>query len=570
MIHFGQAILQAGLFRTQSPVLKLNALTDFHLTAFYLDLEVGELGGSTIVDIKVDGVTIFPDPATRPRIIGAGTTGHVTGLNVAINRGQWIAVDVVSLPPTGVHTALAFTFVFEDGAGAAVRGTVATTTAVLASGAEATPLIRLGKGYVGYSVDTSHAIRLRLYTTAAARTADQARAYATPVPVDSGCTFDRQLGAGVNLLSPLAFGANLESIPTDDIPALIENRSGGAAAITVAITRAFIEGAGGTLFSETPPNITLLVREADGTPSLSDVTELVLTNATLTDLGGGSVQIDTGAGGGGSSLIVEELDGTPSVTTTKIIVANGDLIDNGGGEVRLKTAGDITLPRGGYYSPFLPPTAPSAYDDEYNSVSGLWTPYQAGDSVQSIADSLLKIVQTSQSGYKLSGIFQALPVGNWAIVTRLALISVLANYVEGGLALFEDATNNPNTCKVATFSLYNNGSGSGNRSSAGEEWTNHTTYSSALSAYDSSVIASQAETGFTWLKIVKTGSNYDMSLSTDTGAVLWKARRSGTISFTPVEVGLFLYNNGTGASATLLVDCFRLFATDPLYIGGVA
>jgi hypothetical protein len=45
---------------------------------------------------------------------------------------------------------------------------------------------------------------------------------------------------------------------------------------------------------------TITVSEEDGTPSITDVTGIVVTNGTLTDNGDGTVTVDTGAGGGGT------------------------------------------------------------------------------------------------------------------------------------------------------------------------------------------------------------------------------------------------------------------------------
>jgi YHS domain-containing protein len=48
--------------------------------------------------------------------------------------------------------------------------------------------------------------------------------------------------------------------------------------------------------------VSLIVKEADGSPNVSNVRTIVVTNGTLTDDGGGQVTIATSGGGGGSSL----------------------------------------------------------------------------------------------------------------------------------------------------------------------------------------------------------------------------------------------------------------------------
>lgn len=60
----------------------------------------------------------------------------------------------------------------------------------------------------------------------------------------------------------------------------------------------------GTVIGPVAPgsSITLTVEEEDGTPSVANVTEIRVTNGTLTDNGGGSVSISTGGGGGGGNV----------------------------------------------------------------------------------------------------------------------------------------------------------------------------------------------------------------------------------------------------------------------------
>lgn len=88
----------------------------------------------------------------------------------------------------------------------------------------------------------------------------------------------------------------------------------------------------------------LTVEEVDGTPTVSNVTTIVVSNGTLTDDGGGQVTINTGGGG---SLTVEEVDGTPTVSgVTTIVVSNGTLTDDGGGQVTIDTSGgSATYPK---------------------------------------------------------------------------------------------------------------------------------------------------------------------------------------------------------------------------------
>jgi hypothetical protein len=61
----------------------------------------------------------------------------------------------------------------------------------------------------------------------------------------------------------------------------------------------------------------LTVQESDGTPTVSNVTTIVVSNGTLTDNGGGQVTITTGGGGGGSTdreLFISAASLFPSTT----------------------------------------------------------------------------------------------------------------------------------------------------------------------------------------------------------------------------------------------------------------
>ena len=49
----------------------------------------------------------------------------------------------------------------------------------------------------------------------------------------------------------------------------------------------------------------LEVTEVDGTPDVTDVSKIVVSNGTLTDDGSGQVTITTGGGGGGVTLYLE-------------------------------------------------------------------------------------------------------------------------------------------------------------------------------------------------------------------------------------------------------------------------
>lgn len=101
------------------------------------------------------------------------------------------------------------------------------------------------------------------------------------------------------------------------------------------------DGSGNLSFTTVSGGTSLTVREVDGTPSVSSVDTIVVSNGTLTDDGGGQVTITTGGGGGGGSGTVTSVamdggttgltySGSP-ITTSGTITLGGTLaVANGG------------------------------------------------------------------------------------------------------------------------------------------------------------------------------------------------------------------------------------------------
>ena len=219
----------------------------------------------------------------------------------------------------------------------------------------------------------------------------------------------------------------------------------------------------------------------------------------------------------------------------------------------------------GFYSPDKPPTSPSNFDDEFggNALTG-WSSFGASDVTISQADHLLKLKQNSLSGYNLSGIYKPIPSGDWSVISKIALNAGAGSgsaYAEGGIVFYEDAADI--TKKLKTVSIYN---------TAGaiivgqnELWTNRTTYASATQP-GASIDAIKYQ-NFYYLRVDKVGTNIIVYYSSD--GVDWNAvGASMAIGFTPLHLGLFVYNSATGAVASMICDWIRIYSTVPDYLGG--
>jgi hypothetical protein len=123
------------------------------------------------------------------------------------------------------------------GSGMASRSSPSAATASIADNVSTDIDITGFKGYALYSITTSAAAWVTLYTSNAARQADNSRAETSDPAPDAGIiaeviTSSSQLKV---LISPGTIGYNLEATPTTNIPVKVRNRSGSTAAITVAI-----------------------------------------------------------------------------------------------------------------------------------------------------------------------------------------------------------------------------------------------------------------------------------------------------------------------------------------------
>jgi hypothetical protein len=128
------------------------------------------------------------------------------------------------------------------GGGLDARGTVQKTTASLANNATENDTVALGKSFLLLKVTADRACRVRLYTTAAYRTADASRPPGTDPTGEHGVIVDLVfVGAETLDLGPLVLGTCLESSVTTSIPYAIENRSGSTSTVTIDFVRLLLE-----------------------------------------------------------------------------------------------------------------------------------------------------------------------------------------------------------------------------------------------------------------------------------------------------------------------------------------
>ena len=122
------------------------------------------------------------------------------------------------------------------GGGLPSRSTATSTTGSLAATAQADLDITGFKSYTLLTITTDKAARVRLYVNAATRTADAARAEGVDPTSDAGVITEViTTGAETVIISPGAYGFNLESSPTTNIPCRVTNKSGSTGTVQVGL-----------------------------------------------------------------------------------------------------------------------------------------------------------------------------------------------------------------------------------------------------------------------------------------------------------------------------------------------
>ena len=131
-----------------------------------------------------------------------------------------------------------------SGSGLIARGDINLVTASLANGATENGVIALGKSFIAIRLTVDRACRVRIYQTAAARTADASRAPGTDPTGEHGVILDIRLDGSTGLIWDIVdppSGFCLESTVTADIPYAITNESGATSTVDITFTRVLLE-----------------------------------------------------------------------------------------------------------------------------------------------------------------------------------------------------------------------------------------------------------------------------------------------------------------------------------------
>ena len=212
------------------------------------NLEVADFAAASIVTAG-EGIGSNNNDTTIPTSaavkayadsVGGGSNGITftgddsAGINIA-DGGQLYIQGGTGIT-TSANSDGTITITASGGSGLQSRSTKTGTTSSLADAAEADLDITGFKAYALLTITTDRAARVRLYVTAATRTADASRAEGVDPTSDAGVIAEViTTGAETVIISPGAYGFNLESTPTTNIPCRVTNKSGGTATVQVTL-----------------------------------------------------------------------------------------------------------------------------------------------------------------------------------------------------------------------------------------------------------------------------------------------------------------------------------------------
>ena len=116
--------------------------------------------------------------------------------------------------------------------------TVSGTTGTVSAGSTASINLEVGKAYMLYKIQTSHAVWVRIYTDNSSRLADAGRTQGQDPGVSSGVIAEAiTTGNETVVFSPAPHGFNNESPITNIMPIAVTNLSGTGNDITVTVTK---------------------------------------------------------------------------------------------------------------------------------------------------------------------------------------------------------------------------------------------------------------------------------------------------------------------------------------------
>lgn len=292
MKHYGESTLPNSISGATDVLDFLVPFSSALITGLDIISDTSNGTGDVLFDILKNGVSVFSNPANRPKIVQGQTSVSLSNLTFAATKNDVLKVRAVTVPAGGIGGSLRLIITLDDQLGTAAnisfrgqwqtgvnyflndvvlygnksfiakatsnsvapdsdvskwavfggiggtasRETKVYTTAALAVNAESVSTVALAESFTVISVDADRACRVRLYDTAAHQAADAARPIGTDPTGNHGLIMELVFtAAGSIYLTPAAIGSNNEAVVSSDIPVSVQNRSTGTSTVQLAI-----------------------------------------------------------------------------------------------------------------------------------------------------------------------------------------------------------------------------------------------------------------------------------------------------------------------------------------------
>ena len=232
-------------------------------------------------------------------------------------------------------------------------------------------------------------------------------------------------------------------------------------------------------------------------------------------------------------VIICTVAGSPG--TWGAVTGGADLVQVASG------AGSVRIP-GLKGSPDVVPASPSAYDDEFNSLTG-WTTLGTLDTLNVTDFASHLHIKRACAAWEVSGIYKALPSVPFTVTAKIADGTVNTNYQSIGLILLE-AGNAKMHMWGSTWA-----STLGNLIAFRSWWSNHTTRTSYASVATPRFVP--------YFRIIVTATNnvaFDYSYD---GFIYNRLSSAVDLTFTPAYVGLAMSGQDTALTVEAAIDWIR-------------
>jgi hypothetical protein len=218
-----------------------------------------------------------------------------------------------------------------------------------------------------------------------------------------------------------------------------------------------------------------------------------------------------------------------------------------------QVAADFTV-----WSPDAPPAVAGALDDEFDGASGGvppgWTEVDHG-GVQTVSEDEagLKLEQATHAGDAHSGIYKAIPAGDFTIWTKASLSGAFASSGVAGIALWQDAT-----AAAGDLVILDLIQASTETFVAVQSYTAYNVFSANLA-----LLAVNVDVGITavYLRVRRTGTTYAFEFSTD--GIGWiRIFSTAALPIVPAHVGPDMSNANSGVTVSARFPFLRYVASD--------